>query len=95
MERDDALRVMDQVIAAGYGCDLRATNVTEDGGAHYTVGVNIAGWNPPGKMTVLTSIAESNGCDAVAVVDSAPQVHAWLTISSPKDRPDQHVEPTD
>jgi hypothetical protein len=94
MERDDALRIFDQVIAAGYGCDIRATNVTEASGAQYTVAVNIAGWNDQSKLRTLqqaaghlarpagTLLAQHVGMSDIARVRVVPAT-AWWAGSRP------------
>lgn len=91
MERDDALRILDQVIAAGYACEIRATNVREPSGAHYEVGVPAGGHSRINTLRVLQEIADTNGADTYLAVDSSPQVRAYLVISSPKRRPEVTV----
>lgn len=93
MDREDALRVFDQVIAAGYACELRATNVREESGGHYEVGVPVGGYSPKSTLGLLGEIADTNGADTYLAVDSSPQVRAYLVISSPKRRPEYEPDP--
>jgi hypothetical protein len=88
VQRDDALRVFDQIIAAGYGCEIRATNVQEESGAQYQVGIPIGGYSPGDNLRIFQDVADSNGCDIALVVDGAPSVRSYLVISSPVQRPE-------
>ena len=87
MNRDEAIRVMDQMIAAGLHGQVEWTGLHSPGGAQFAVLVPLYGGLMSGdNIDLVRAISDANAC-TFDLLSDAKMYHGALRISSWKDRP--------